>query len=494
MEVLMSKLFNLMGAFALLQTLIPPALRQYIDRGLSMLWERLFRCGDSSMEIEVDERAAGNHGLNELYRQIGVYVGSLRSALNTQARLKVYRWVDAAAISFSLHDNESIDDSFDGVHVSWTHCVMEKENARNNPFCGDSAQRSFTLRFLKRDREIILPAYLDHVSKVSADIERKSSQRFLYTNNYGNWEEASFSHPSTFDSLALDLGMAERIKADLDTFSNGKTFYHRNGRAWKRGYLLYGPPGTGKSSLIAAIANYMQFDVYDLELTKVSDNAELKSLLIQTSAKSVIVVEDIDCSVKLSNREDAKEGTDRQGSSKLTLSGLLNFVDGLWSCSGEERLFIFTTNFKERIDPALLRPGRMDMHILLSYCTFHAFKKMANNYLGIQDHPKFLELQESMTKSSVQVTPAAIAEILIRNQDSPDMALSEVLTAFQTHVDIVDDENISTKHMDDENTPRKHVDPTVGDETASKVSHQKSKRPYLGLKMPFFCGKSKHQD
>ncbi|KAH7352944.1 hypothetical protein KP509_19G071000 [Ceratopteris richardii] len=488
MEVLMSKLFNLMGAFALLQTLIPPALRQYIDRGLSMLWERLFRCGDSFMEIQVDEKAAGNRGLNELYRQVGVYVGSLRSALNTQARLKAYRWVDAAAISFSLHDNESIDDSFDGVHVSWTHSVMEKENGGNNPYCGDSAQRSFTLRFLKRDREIILPAYLDHVSKVSADIERKSSQRFLYTNNYGNWEEASFSHPSTFDSLALDSGMAERIKADLDAFSNGKTFYHTNGRAWKRGYLLYGPPGTGKSSLIAAIANYMQFDVYDLELTKVSDNAELKSLLIQTTAKSVIVVEDIDCSVKLSNRdeadEDSKEGTDSQQSSKLTLSGLLNFVDGLWSCCGEERIFIFTTNFKERIDPALLRPGRMDMHILLSYCTFHAFKKMANNYLGIQDHPKFLGLQETMTKSSVQVTPAAIAEILIRNQDCPDVALSEVLAAFQTHVDNVDDENI----------PTKHVDPTVGDETASKVSHRKSKIPYLGRVMPFFCSKGKHQD
>ncbi|KAH7352942.1 hypothetical protein KP509_19G070800 [Ceratopteris richardii] len=488
MEVLMSQLFNLMGAFALLQTFIPPAMRQYIDRGLSMLWERLFRCGDSYMEIQVDEKAAGNHGLNELYRQTGVYVGSLRSALNTQSRLKAYRRMDAAAISFSLHDNDSIDDSFDGVHVSWTHSVMEKENAENNPSYGDSTRRSFTLRFLKRDREIILPAYLDHVSKVSADIERKSSQRFLYTNNYGSWEVTSFSHPSTFDSLALDSGMAERIKTDLDTFSNGKTFYHRNGRAWKRGYLLYGPPGTGKSSLIAAIANYMQFDVYDLELTKVSDNAELKSLLIQTSPKSVIVIEDIDCSVKLCNRdgadEDSKEGTDSQQSSKLTLSGLLNFVDGLWSCCGEERIFIFTTNFKERIDPALLRPGRMDMHILLSYCTFHAFKKLANNYLGIQDHPKFLELEEAMMKSSVQVTPAAIAEILISNQDNTDVALNEVLAAFRTDGHIRDYENI----------PTKHVDPSIGDENSSKGSHRKSKRRYFGRLMPVFYRKAKHQD
>ncbi|KAH7352941.1 hypothetical protein KP509_19G070700 [Ceratopteris richardii] len=201
---------------------------------------------------------------------------------------------------------------------------------------------------------------------------------------------------------------------------------------------------------------YMQFDVYDLELTKVYDNAELKWLLVQTTAKSLIVVEDIDCSLKLPNRdgtdEDPNGGTDHPSdhpsSNKLTLSGLLNFVDGLWSCCEEERIFIFTTNFKEQIDPALLRAGRMDMHILLSYCTFHAFKKLANNYLGVQDHPKFVELQEAMVKSSVQVTPAAIAEILIRNQDNPDVALSEVLTAFSTYVDIVDDENIPAKHVD----------------------------------------------
>ncbi|KAH7352954.1 hypothetical protein KP509_19G071800 [Ceratopteris richardii] len=228
--------------------------------------------------------------------------------------------------------------------------------------------------------------------------------------------------------------MGERIKADLDAFSKGESFYHRNGRAWKRGYLLYGPPGTGKSSLIVAIANYMQFDIYDLELTKVSNNADLKSLLMQTTRKSVIVIEDIDCSVKLSNRDGADEAsekaTDSNTSCKLTLSGLLNFTDGLWSCCGEERIFIFTTNFKERIDLALLRPGRMDMHILLSYCTFQAFKKLARNYLGIQEHPMYLELDEAMRKTSIQFTPAAIAEILISNQDSPDVAIREVLAAF----------------------------------------------------------------
>ncbi|CAA2973963.1 AAA-ATPase At3g50940-like [Olea europaea subsp. europaea] len=68
----------------------------------------------------------------------------------------------------------------------------------------------------------------------------------------------------------------------------------------------------------------------------------------------------------------------------LTLSGLLNLMDGLWSNSGDERIIIFTTNHKEKIDPALLRPGRMVMHIHMSYCTDKGFDVLAYNYLGIE--------------------------------------------------------------------------------------------------------------
>jgi len=62
-----------------------------------------------------------------------------------------------------------------------------------------------------------------------------------------------------------------RIKGDLKSFMEGKDFFERVGRAWKRGYLLYGPPGTGKSSMIAAMANFLKYDVYDLELTQVKN-------------------------------------------------------------------------------------------------------------------------------------------------------------------------------------------------------------------------------
>ncbi|KAG5543271.1 hypothetical protein RHGRI_016121 [Rhododendron griersonianum] len=97
----------------------------------------------------------------------------------------------------------------------------------------------------------------------------------------------------------------------------------------------------------------------------------------------------------------------------ITLSGLLNFIDGLWSSCGDERIIVFTTNHKDRLDPALLRPGRMDLHIHMSYCTFHGFKTLAMNYLKIREHPLFDVIQDLLAK--VEATPAEIAGQLMKN-------------------------------------------------------------------------------
>jgi chaperone BCS1 len=67
-----------------------------------------------------------------------------------------------------------------------------------------------------------------------------------------------------------------------------------------------GPPGTGKSTMIAAMANLLGYDLYDLELTAVKDNTELRKLLIETSSKSIIVIEDIDCSLDLTGQRRKK--------------------------------------------------------------------------------------------------------------------------------------------------------------------------------------------
>ena len=102
---------------------------------------------------------------------------------------------------------------------------------------------------------------------------------------------------------------------------------------------------------------------------------------------------------------------------QLTLSGLLNFIDGLWSSCGDERIIIFTTNHKDRLDHALLRPGRMDMHIHMSYCSPQGFKLLASNYLGIRGyHHLFGEIEDLL--KNTEVTPAQVAEELMKSEDA----------------------------------------------------------------------------
>lgn len=103
---------------------------------------------------------------------------------------------------------------------------------------------------------------------------------------------------------------------------------------------------------------------------------------------------------------------------RFTMSGLLNCMDGLWSSFGEERILIFTTNHKDKVDSALLRPGRMDMHIHLSFLKGKAFRILASNYLDIEEQhgPLIQQIEELLEK--VDVTPAVVAEHLLRNEDA----------------------------------------------------------------------------
>lgn len=166
--------------------------------------------------------------------------------------------------------------------------------------------------------------------------------------------------------------------------------------------------------------------------------------MIQTTNKSIIVIEDIDCSVCLSqprskftsatsketfNEQEATKSESADGG-RITLSGLLNFTDGLWSCCGNERILVFTTNHIEKLDDALLRPGRMDLHIHMSFCSFSAFKILVRNYLLLHVHELFPEV-ESLIKSGARATPAQISEILVQNKANHRDAMEKVVSFLE---------------------------------------------------------------
>ncbi|KAL5549113.1 hypothetical protein UlMin_004344 [Ulmus minor] len=444
-----TSLASLLGVLAfcqtLLQTVFPPELRF----AAAKLFNRTFHWFSSYCYFDITEIDGVN--TNELYNAVQLYLSS--SVSITGSRLSLTRALNSSAITFGLSNNDCIVDTFNGVAVLWEHIVTQRQSQTFSWRPLPEEKRGFTLRIKKRDKTLILDSYLDFIMEKANDIRRKNQDRLLYTNSRGGsldsrghpWESVPFKHPSTFETLAMDPERKTMIMEDLLDFADGKSFYQKTGRAWKRGYLLYGPPGTGKSSMIAAMANYLGYDIYDLELTEVHTNSELRKLLMKTSSKSIIVIEDIDCSINLTNRKNnagnnggppaARSCYDAEmrGNSSITLSGLLNFTDGLWSCCGSERIFVFTTNHIEKLDPALLRSGRMDMHIYMSFCNFSSLKILFKNYLGYDEGDMsdgvLAELEEVVEMA--EMTPADVSEILIKNRRDKDRAVTELLEIFK---------------------------------------------------------------
>ncbi|XP_059069316.1 AAA-ATPase At4g30250-like [Cryptomeria japonica] len=417
---------SMMGLMSLQSQRLPVLL----DR-LYELWEKYRGSSSSHATVEVPGYEESSHDSNEIYRSVRTYLSSLVAAANAPT-VSIARQKRTTEPVFNLPPNHTVNDEFQGAQMSWEHHVPDEKHETGR-------ESKYILKISHTDRVRVLSSYIDHISQTAENLERRRRERKLFSNGKigggGGWRSASFRHPSTFETLALQPSLKEKILLDLDNFKKSRDFYRRTGRAWKRGYLLYGPPGTGKSSLIAAIANHMSYDVYYLELSMVSNNADLSQLLLETKSKSVIVIEDIDCAAADLPARDScdqshNEGTARR-SSAITLSGLLNFADGLWSSCGEEKIMIFTTNYKDRLDPALLRSGRMDMHICLSYCEFEAFKQLVCNYLeGLQEHLLFPSVEEKM-KSGGRLTPADICEILFQHKSDPDSAIKAVVHALE---------------------------------------------------------------
>jgi len=162
------------------------------------------------------------------------------------------------------------------------------------------------------------------------------------------------------DSIVLPAEAKGQVLADLDDFTSRDTrqWYIEHGIPYKRSYLFHGSPGAGKTSLIQGIAGRHARNVCYLSPSHpdMSDDA-MKSAVQRVPAKSIIVLEDVDA--LFDGRKKKTEGSGKQNS--LTFSGLLNALDGVGGSSGQ--IFILTTNHRERLDPALIRNGRVDLHI-----------------------------------------------------------------------------------------------------------------------------------
>lgn len=353
---------------------------------------------------------------NPLYRKAAAYVASLSAAEDSnRTSLFSLRTHPSRPNEFSVQllPDQVVLDSFLGARISWTFCS------------GDSSDAStLVLRLRRQDRHRVLRPYLCHVESVAEEIELRRKEIRLYTNTAASigrrrWRSAPMTHPATLDTLVIDPELKDRIRADLELFLKGRAYYARLGRVWKRSYLLHGPPGTGKSSFVAAMARFLNYDVYDLDLSRISGASDLRSLLLDTSQRSVILVEDLDRYLAAG------------GAGEAQISGLLCFMDGVFSCCGEERVMVFTESGEETgLETAVLRPGRVDVKIHFPLCDFAAFKTMASSYLGVRGHKLYAQVEE-VFQSGGRMSHAELGEIMMANRGSPSRALKNVISALQ---------------------------------------------------------------
>ncbi|XP_043691639.1 AAA-ATPase At3g50940-like [Telopea speciosissima] len=434
------------------QDFLPHEVHDFISSG----FRRFINHFSSQLTIIIEEFDELTN--NKVYEAAEIYLAN-RISPKTQT-LRISKSDKEKNLKVAMGRNEEIVDTFDGIRFKWRLVCTQIEskgyhhNPRDLNSTFRSEIRSFELCFHKKYKEKVLQSYLNYILEQSKSMKEENKTVKLFTVNMGGvygrnlgdaWSSINLDHPATFDTLAMDLELKRMLIEDLEMFVQRKDFYRRVGKAWKRGYLLYGPPGTGKSSLIAAMANYLNFDIYDLELGDLRNNSNLRRLLLATANRSILVVEDIDCTVDFQDRlaeARAAQPLNFDQPNQVTLSGLLNFIDGLWSSCGDERIIVFTTNHKDRLDHALLRPGRMDMHVHMSFCTPSGFTILASNYLQINDHPLFRVIEELIKK--VEVTPAMVAEELMK-KGNPDVALKGLLEFLESKKKESEEANITTE-------------------------------------------------
>jgi chaperone BCS1 len=225
---------------------------------------------------------------------------------------------------------------------------------------------SLTFRTMGRNQGLLKKFVNDIVANHERKVKR-TSRLYMYDDG---WTHVQAYAPRLLTSVILKPGEKEHLNRDIEKFRTSRRRYRELGVPYHRGYLFYGPPGTGKSSLVSALAAKFGMSIYAINLAQFNDRT-LRNAMYEVPEDSVVLFEDIDCMKTGNARPQFSSGTSGQMTEKhdplgpvgVTLSGLLNVLDGF--NAPENVLFVMTTNRIEALDPALLRPGRIDYKLFL---------------------------------------------------------------------------------------------------------------------------------
>jgi chaperone BCS1 len=319
------------------------------------------------------------------------------------------------------HDNGSASTSVSFVpgigkyYFQYKGAWIQVERSRDAKLIDLSSGKpweNISLTMLTRDRTL-LSEMLDEARRDA--LAKEDGKTVIYTSYGPQWRP--FGNPRRRRLLAsvfLDQGIRESLYQDVKAFLENSSWYYDRGIPYRRGYLLYGPPGTGKTSFIQALAGELEYNICLMNLSErgMTDD-RLAHLLTHTPPRSLILLEDVDAAF-------ASRQADPKFDSMLTFSGLLNALDGV--ASGEERLVFMTTNHVDRLDPALIRPGRVDVKQYIGHATDQQIMDMFCRFYA--SHDKVNDLAQEFLKTIQRpISTAQLQGHFVMYRESPLLAI-----------------------------------------------------------------------
>ncbi|KAI0305836.1 P-loop containing nucleoside triphosphate hydrolase protein [Multifurca ochricompacta] len=302
----------------------------------------------------------------------------------------------------------------------------------------DPDRSSLVVTIFSRDRSVldslIIEARNEWLSARSNKISIYASEGYVQQHD---WTHVASREKRSLDSIVLDDGIKELLLEDARDFLKSKQWYADRGIPFRRGYLLYGAPGSGKTSVIHSLSGELGLDIYIISLSKNGlDDASLNALISSLPEQCVAIMEDIDAAFThgltrdvtgtdfedprrdLSQRgHDDRDGGQARGQnpgdspagpkdSRITLSGLLNALDGISAQEG--RILFATTNRYHALDPALTRPGRMDLHVEFRLASRHQARELYKRFYipDTSEDPSLGEEEDETSSDSGYATPA----------------------------------------------------------------------------------------
>jgi len=282
----------------------------------------------------------------------------------------------------------------------------------------DVERKVITLKCLRRDKDKLL-RFLDHTKDLYFSSGKKQS--IIYQHRYGDWYKKKLLMPRTIESLILDDDILEDMIREIQWFLENKSYHWERGMPYRLGFLLYGPPGTGKTSAIIALANYFNIDVYYIDIgASHFDDSYFVNAVSSVPHNSFLVIEEID----LANtaRKNSANGNNGQGINKGTL---MNCIDGLFASEG--RVLFMTTNNKDKVDEAILRPGRCDKHIYFGYASKSQIQRMIKRFFPDSDEAT---LNAAVSICQGRDVSPALLQLLLKKARHKDDAIQILAKEF----------------------------------------------------------------